>query len=130
VPEVGLISSWYINQSSNRIPKGLPGITEALAEGISYIDLYVLDHGDIAWYAKKAKATAHGSPQTFFANLNDTQLIELANTLNKLKGKKKKYRALATFFPSCSIVEKDKISLETREMAIKAMRNTVYLAYL
>lgn len=133
LPEVSLITSWYHPVRPPASGNELPAMRLALREGVALLDLYFLDHSDIDWYARTAcLASPPEEPHEFCARLDGPQLERIARALNdnltawyhgRLVGPRPRFTAVATFFPYVSTPEP-----ETRTMAVRALRNTLYLA--
>lgn len=138
-PDVSLLSSWttappYPLSLIQSVVAPL-GLTLALQEGISLYDLYFLNHRDIPWYThciRKKKGKMEQEPHRFAAGLTKTELETIAEHLQKLMtehyggklvGRRPRFAAVATFFPSISDIDDNK-----RNEAVKAIRNTLCLA--
>ncbi|MBN2309910.1 MAG: TIM barrel protein [Candidatus Hydrogenedentes bacterium] len=157
VPEVSLITSWFV--PGGKGARGdLVGLRRALEEGVNLFDLYFLDHEDIPWYWKAAgledpddrfpRGPTGTGPTLFAARLTAKEIERVANRLQAeltrrynglLVGRRPRFVALATYFPNVSLLSQeepkdDEAGYEwganSRAMAIRAMRNAVYLAYL
>jgi class 3 adenylate cyclase len=140
-PEVGVITSWRIspNPDADSIP---PGLHDALQEGVNLLDLYFLDHNDIAWYARQAEweltLEQKRSPQAFVAALDKESIRKIAGALNReltasyegrLVGWRPRFAALATHFSYVSLTDMDDTQNVLRKQAVCALMNTLYLAY-
>ena len=150
LPEVSLITSWYVANAdteddttkllSNVPPSAPPGISKALNEGISLLDLYFLTHQEIGLYAQIAGIEDDATePQAFLASLEPTHIVRIADHLRAelVKnhrgsgvGRRPRFAALATFFPGISVPRTEDPSDRTRQNAVKALRATLYLAHL
>jgi class 3 adenylate cyclase len=136
VPEVSVISSWSVPNCRQEGEPSISSLQDALREGINLLDLYFLDHYDIPWYAKvcDVSASQHHDPHNFAASLSKDQLHMLEERLRfeltdkyqgRLVGRRPRFGAIATFFPNISHTENGK-----RHVAVQAIRNTLFLAYL
>jgi len=142
VPEVSLISSWYVPLGNAPTRgSGLPALTLALQDGIGLLDLYFLHHSDIPWYARAAgrKRQRNRGPQGFVASLQVNELERIADRLReeltkhyggRLVGRRPRLAALATYFPNASLPPTDRANQDSRNEAVAALRNTLYLARL
>ena len=156
IPEVSLISSWYIPMPPDEeptVPQPPKAITLALQEGIGLLDLYFLDASDIPWYinASNIDAAEGWAPlarHEFTSRLVDNALTEgptnncllrIADRLKallvdcysgRLVGRRPRIAALATFFPHISVpCEFDEDTTgQLRRDAVQAVRAALYLA--
>lgn len=148
LPEVSLLTSWTAAATRSYVRAGTPtppatgplGLTYALHEGVQLFDLYFLGHSDLPWYVQAARphfAIADGapySPSEFASDLSVTEIKRIADMLRelvaqqyrgKLVGRRPRFCAAASFF---SLISSDDV--RQRSEAVRAVRNTVYLAAL
>ncbi|HOZ47220.1 MAG TPA: hypothetical protein PK468_11465 [Candidatus Hydrogenedentes bacterium] len=142
---MSLISSWFMPMGRAHDPagNGPAGVTRALDEGVSVLDLYFLDQHDIPWYRKAAGISGKLSldPHVFAASLEPKHLDSIASKLKGLLrtasggqpvGRRPRFAALATFFSNVSIPQEEEYDREThsyrRQDAAKALANALYLA--
>jgi len=131
-PHISLITSWMVpmqNCGTDELPLG---ITAAVEMGLPLLDLYFLDHADIPWYAAAAKCPreqAPGDPHAFVAGLRVPEIEQIFKALSvRLDLSRLRFAAFATFFPLISLPDGEGKPPYDRHGAVRALRNTLYLA--
>ncbi|MFA7004551.1 MAG: hypothetical protein WC429_10970 [Verrucomicrobiia bacterium] len=141
LPQVSLISSWYVPLSGGKAEEtkatsALPALELALRNRIAVHDLYFLSHPDIKWYATKGKAKFRDNPLDFAASLTPRQMDDIAKALigflteyysGPLIGPCPRFAALASYWPLISLPPKEDPD-DLRNKSICAVRNSLYLA--
>lgn len=144
LPQVSLISSWFVPPLIDWKKRDLPALRHALDQQILFHDLYFLHPADLAWYAAAAgmQNPETESPLEFVAHLTPAQLDRIAAALTqylaqhyqgRLIGPRPRFTALATYWPSINAPGTDTPAgaspvRHRRESSVKAVRNSLYLA--
>jgi len=142
LPEVSLISSWYIPAGGHSEPdQPLPALRHALKQRVGLLDLYFLDRADIPWYRKAcglSKRTSTPTALDLAAVLEKKHLEEIRRRLTadlteeyegSLVGPRPRFAALATYWPLISLPDdEDETSREYWKKSIRAVQSSLYLA--
>lgn len=140
LPSISLITSWSDEKTPEETRDAvLPhSILQPLLEGIDELDLYLISHSEISWFANAAGIDSYRrSPTQFMAALETGHIQKITKKLNAGMAKQgdkcrtgvfgfwPRIRGIATFFPDISHPVND----ERYRDAVKAVKNACELAH-